>query len=131
MNFDSFIIQRKSIISHHLADVSSENSQILVELEEQRLIGPNRSRDPSFVSTKRESSFFRTGDPDQDPIQVIDVLKTIPQGKFQSILATLFFVSFLATSMLSFNFAFFLIPQAYKCPVDMKSSALFTNNSIE
>lgn len=45
-----------------------------------------------------------------DPIQLIEVLKSIPYGKFQKVLALFFFISFLATSTLSFNFAFFLIP---------------------
>jgi hypothetical protein len=41
----------------------------------------------------------------------------IPYGKFQKYLTALFLISFLATSTISFNFAFFLMPQHYECPV--------------
>jgi hypothetical protein len=108
---------------------------VLLELEEQKLINISKKSVVSVVrdqslATKRDSSYFRTADPNVDPIQVIDVLKTIPHGKFQKILSILFFVSFLATSTLSFNFAFFLLPQAYKCPADMVSKKTLQTETL-
>jgi hypothetical protein len=44
-------------------------------------------------------------------------MKAIPFGKFQKMLTVVFLVSFLATSTISFNFAFFLMPQRYHCPI--------------
>ena len=55
-------------------------------------------------------SFFDLNDTPADLISVIDVLRGIPYGRFQKILTMIFLVSFLATSTISFNFAFYLMP---------------------
>ena len=53
----------------------------------------------------KESAWFY-----EDLITVPDVIKAIPFGSFQKMLTTVFLISFLATSTISFNFAFFLMP---------------------
>jgi hypothetical protein len=53
----------------------------------------------------RDSSWFY-----DDLITVPEVMKAIPYGPFQKMLTAVFLISFLATSTISFNFAFFLMP---------------------
>jgi len=51
-------------------------------------------------------------------------MKAIPFGKFQKMLTAVFLVSFLATNTICFNFAFFLMPQRYHCPLsEVKNSS--------
>ena len=69
------------------------------------------------ISVIKDDSFFMTDNPDADPVQIVDILKVIPFGKFHWILITMYTIMMLSTSILSFNFAFFLMPQAYLCPV--------------
>ena len=54
-----------------------------------------------------------------DQIQVQDVILAIPKGRFQSIMTFLYITLFLSTSTLAYNFAFFLLPQTYQCPVNI------------
>ena len=63
------------------------------------------------MAVGRDSTWFY-----EDIITVPDVIKAIPFGSFQKMLTAVFLISFLATSTISFNFAFFLMPQRYYCP---------------
>lgn len=102
----SFIISRNSIIGRNMSElVNSSNSNISVEMRRRYEKTPT-SDDP----------YFRVDDPNVDPINIIDVLKAIPMGKFHILAIFFYFTLFLSTSTLAFNFAFFLMPQAYKCP---------------
>ena len=67
MNFDSFVIERKSIISGHLSEVSNTRKSELYqyELQEQE----EMKSDPTYKSFSRfDTSFFKMGDPTSDPI---------------------------------------------------------------
>jgi hypothetical protein len=56
MNFDSFIITRKSIIGRHLSDIYEKKSNEEYEMEEKR---------KSF-SISKDDSFFKYDDPNVD-----------------------------------------------------------------
>jgi hypothetical protein len=105
----SFIVRSGSIIGRNLSDLSIRQQDIS-SLELSR-------RDKSVVSANKEDSYFHVGDPDVDPVKEIDVLRAIPQGRFQMLMFFFYFVLFITTSALCFNFAFFLMPHAYLCPV--------------
>ena len=89
-------------MAHSASDLASNVSMDRYEQQEQR---------KSFVGGRDSIWFY------QDQITVPEVMKAIPFGKFQKMLTVVFLVSFLATSTISFNFAFFLMPQRYHCPV--------------
>ena len=63
-----------------------------------------------------EDSFFKYDDPNVDPVTVNDVMNSIPFGRFHYIMIVLYISLYLSTSTLAYNFAFFLLPQAYQCP---------------
>eukprot|EP00347_Sterkiella_histriomuscorum_P001230 403372829 len=74
-----------------------------------------------------DDSFFKTGDPNVDPIQVTDVMKALPYGKFQKFMSVFYLYMFVTTAFLSFNFAFFLMPPIFRCPdgIDTNGNMLY------
>lgn len=63
-----------------------------------------------------DDSFFKTGDPNVDPISVIDVMRVIPFGRFQKFMSVFYLIVFMTTAFLSFNLAFFLMFPVFECP---------------
>ena len=102
MNFSSFIINRRSIIGRRSSNVSDIMGKDGISLE--------MKKSPGDRSLVKDDSFFRTDDPDVDPVTINDVLEQIPFGRFHWIMIVMYFVLFLSTSTLAFNFAFFLMP---------------------
>jgi hypothetical protein len=76
-----------------------------------------------------DDPFFNLDDPNVDPVSVVDVLKAIPYGKFHILMIFIYFMLFFSTSTLAFNFAFFLMPHAYKCPTVLKHEVIINNGT--
>ena len=106
MNFNSFILAKQSFIARNVTDLNL-NADRSVSLD---VVMRNHS-------ILKDDSFFRTDDPDADPVQIDNVLRVIPFGRFHWILLVIYTILFISTSTLALNFAFFLMPQAYLCPV--------------
>lgn len=98
--YSSFILSKSGIMGYQLSDLVGDNKPMALEMK-------NRAGDRSPI---RDDSFFHTGDPNQDKITAMDVLRAIPHGRFQHILSIVYFILFISTSTLSYNFAFFLMP---------------------
>ena len=110
MNFNSFILSGSSIIGRNISDlINSSNDRLSVY--DMRKRGENSELSKSGVS--QDEDFFRTEDPDVDPITDVDVLRAVPFGRFHYFISVIYFILFVSTSTLAFNFAFFLMPQAY------------------
>jgi hypothetical protein len=68
----SFIISRNSIIGRNISDLMNTSSKSGLGNVSYELRGRSRVRSISGVSD--DDSFFRTDDPDSDPIQAVDIL---------------------------------------------------------
>jgi hypothetical protein len=102
MNFNSFILHRSSFIGLNVSDLVGEKG-IPLEMK-------GKSGDASRSFIPKDDSFFRTDDPEVDPVQALDVLRVIPFGRFHYLMIFLYFTLFISTSFLAYNFAFFLMP---------------------
>ena len=105
--YSSFILSKSGIMGYQVSDLVGENRPLALEMK-------SRPGDRSVV---RDDSFFHTGDPNQDKISAMDVIRMIPDGRFHHIMVCVYFILFISTSTLSYNFAFLLMPQSYLCPI--------------
>jgi MFS family permease len=64
----------------------------------------------AMLSQKDDSQYFKIDDPNADPVTVDEVLSKIPFGYFHKVMILVYFILYLSTSVLAYNFAFFLLP---------------------
>ena len=105
--YSSFILSKSGIMGYQVSDLVGENRPLALEMKHK----------PGDRSAGRDDSFFHTGDPNQDKITAMDVIRRIPHGRFHHIMVCVYFILFISTSTLSYNFAFLLMPQSYLCPI--------------
>ena len=72
-------------------------SSISVELK------PSKNGLSSADGGLSDDSFFRTGDPNVDPVTVIDVMKAIPFGRFQYFMIIFYLTMSMTTALLIAN----------------------------
>ena len=114
--YSSFILSKSGIMGYQISDLVGDNKPMSLELKHR----------PGDRSPLRDDSFFHTGDPNQDKITAMDVLRKIPHGRFHTIMTLVYFILFISTSTLAYNFAFFLMPQSYLCPMDLLPTVMTT-----
>ena len=121
MSFNSFIISRKSIVGRHASFIISSDSAMMQSIElNQRKRGVD-GRVSLFIDgphPRDDASWFRIDDPNVDPVEVMHIIEKIPYGRFQKWMILIYLTLFISTSTLAYNFAFFLLPHSYRCPVE-------------
>ncbi len=69
----SFIVRSGSIIGLNMSGLEGQNNNISIELT---------PRDKSVSRVSRDISFFKLGFPEIDMVNEVDVLKSVPIGRF-------------------------------------------------
>ena len=87
-------------MGYQISDLVGEGRPMSLELKHR----------PGDQSPLRDDSWFMTGDPNADRVTSLEVCKKIPHGRFQRIISLVYFILFISTSTLAYNFAFFLMP---------------------
>jgi hypothetical protein len=121
MSFNSFIISRKSIVGRHSSFILSSESAMMRSIElnqRKRAVDGRVSSVMEGLTPRDDTSWFRIDDPNVDPVEVMHIIEKIPYGSFQKWMILIYLTLFISTSTLAYNFAFFLLPHSYRCPVE-------------